>query len=76
MAYGQRYRFSFDSQNGSAIEIYILKKNYIGDIITRSLGRAPILKRENNKCIYGTSLELYAECKVDGEFASLYTKKL
>lgn len=73
MAYGKRYRFAFDSQNGSAIEIYILKKNYIGDIITRSLGRAPILKRENNKCIYGTSLELYAECKVDGEFASLYT---
>lgn len=73
MAYGKIFRFIFDSQNGSEIEIYILKKNYLGNIITRPLGRAPILKRDSNNCIYGTSLELYAECKVDSEYATLYT---
>lgn len=73
MAYGKIYRFTFTSQNGSEIEIFILKKDYLGDVYTRPLGRAPILRRENNECIYGTSLELYAECRVDGEFAMLYT---
>lgn len=72
-SYGPIYEFAFDSQNGADILIVISKKDYTGDVERRPLGRAPILKRENNGVIYGTSLELYAECKVDGEYAEFYT---
>lgn len=73
MAYGKKYKFGFESTNGSQLEIYVSEKNYLGNVQTRSLGRAPVLKRESNGSIYGTSLEIYAECKVDGEFSALYT---
>ncbi len=73
MAYGPIYEFAFDSQNGADILIVISKKNYTGEVTRRPLGRAPILKRENNGHVYGTSLEIYAECKVDGEYAEFYT---
>lgn len=72
-SYGIIYQFSFDSQNGCDTDIFILKKNYSGIRYTRALGRAPVLKREHNGCVFGTSLELYAECRTDGEFAQLYT---
>lgn len=71
--YGTIYQFSFDSVNGADIDIFILKKNYTGARQQRALGRAPILKRERSGSIFGTSLEIYAECLVDGEFAQLYT---
>lgn len=71
--YGVLYVFRFESANKTNIEIQILKKNYSGARTYRSLGRAPILKREKSGCVHGSSLELYAECQVDGEFASLYT---
>lgn len=73
MAYGNIYQFSFDSVNGAAIDIFISKKDYAGESQKRALGRAPILKREKSGCIHGTSLEIYAECLVDGEFSQLYT---
>ena len=72
-SYGPIYEFAFDSQNGADILIVISKKNYTGEVTRRPLGRAPILKRENNGHVYGTSLEIYAECKVDGEYAEFYT---
>lgn len=71
--YGNIYQFSFDSVNGADIDIFILKKNYAGASQQRALGRAPVLKRERSDSIFGTSLEIYAECLVDGEFAQLYT---
>ena len=71
--YGVLYVFRFESANKTNIEIQILKKDYSGARMYRSLGRAPILKREKSGCVHGSSLELYAECQVDGEFASLYT---
>ena len=71
--YGVLYVFRFESANKTNIEIQILKKDYSGARTYRSLGRAPILKREKSGCVHGSSLELYAECQVDGEFASLYT---
>ena len=67
------YQFSIVSQNGDDVDIFILKKNYAGVVQQRPLGRAPILKRERNGNILGTSLEIFAECRVDGEFAQLYT---
>lgn len=71
--YGVLYVFRFESTNKTNIEIQILQKDYRGARTYRSLGRAPILKREKSGCVHGSSLELYAECQVDGEFASLYT---
>lgn len=73
LSYGILYRFLFKSQNGWAVEIYISKAGYAGEIHNRPLGRAPLLRRDNNGGIYGTSLELYAECRVPGEYAQLYT---
>lgn len=72
-AYRNIYQFSIVSQNGDDVDIFISKKNYAGVCYQRSLGRAPMLKRERNGNILGTSLEIYAECKVDGEFSQLYT---
>lgn len=72
-SYGKIYEFVRDSQNGAEIHIVISKKNYAGESAIRPLGRAPLLKRENNGQVFGTSLEIYAECKVDGEFAQFYT---
>ena len=71
--YGLKYEFSRTSTNGADILITIHKKWYEGEGIKRALGRAPIIKRENKDHIYGTSCELYLECKVDGEFAEMYT---
>ena len=73
MAYGFKYIFNFQSQNGDEFEILIEKEGYSGEYIYRSLGRAPVLKRERNGHICGTSIEIYAECKVDGEFSEFYT---
>lgn len=73
MAYGIKYQFSIESVNGDDVDIYLLQRNYSGQRYIRSLGRAPVLKRERNDCILGTSLEIFAECRVDGEFAELYT---
>ena len=72
-SYGNRFIFEFVSQNGDDIEIFITKKDFSGKALYRSLGRGPVLKRERNDAILGTSLEIYAECRVDGEFAELYT---
>ncbi len=73
VSYGNIYEFAFDSQNGADFLIVISKKYYSGEVMRRPLGRAPVLKRENNGHIYGTSLEIYAECTVEGEYAQFYT---
>lgn len=73
MAYRNRFRFRFDSVHGMEYNIYILKDGYTGGCDRRPLGRAPVLKKKKNGPIHGTSLELYAQCDVDGEFAELYT---
>lgn len=73
MAYGVKYQFSIESTNGDEVDIFLLQRDYSGQKHIRALGRAPILKRERNGCILGTSLEIFAECRVDGEFAELYT---
>ena len=49
------------------------KDGYSGDVIGRALGHPPVLKRERNGHICGTSLEFHPECQVDGEFAEFYT---
>ena len=73
MAYGVLYEFHRTSTNGADMLITISQKGYNGAVKKRALGRAPVIKRDNNGHIYGTSCELYAECLVDGEFSQLYT---
>lgn len=73
MAYGVLYEFHRTSTNGADMLINISQKGYSGAVKKRALGRAPVIKRDNNGHIYGTSCELYAECLVDGEFSHLYT---
>lgn len=75
MSYGKLYEYSFDSQNGADILVEISRKDYTGVSYKRALGRAPVLKRENSGCVYGTSLELYLECVEDGEYSILYTSR-
>lgn len=71
--YGVIYVFSFDSKNQVGFDIFISKKNYSGPRYQRALGGAPVLRRERNGSIAGTSLEILAECRTQGEFSSLYT---
>ena len=73
MAFANKYLFKFNSVHGVEYNIYISKEGYSGSVIQRSLGRPPVLRKKKNGPICGTSLELYAECTVDGEFAELYT---
>lgn len=67
------YAFNFRSAAGWVYYISISKLNYTGQTYTRRLGRAPLLRRDNNGSVYGTSLEIYAECQLPGEYAQLYT---
>ena len=39
----------------------------------RAQGRAPVIKKQQNGPIHGTSLTFYAECEVDQEYLSFYT---
>lgn len=73
MAYAIKYLFKFESSNGTTREIRVLKDGYTGEVIQRPLGRAPILKKQQNGPVHGTSLEFYAECHVDREFIEFYT---
>lgn len=69
MAWATKYQFKFNSSHGVEHRILIQKDGYSGGIIKRSLGRGPVLKKQKNGPICGTSLEIYAECTIDGEFA-------
>lgn len=73
MAYGSRYYFQWTSQNGTVFKIDVLQNGYSGAALQRAAGSAPLLRREKNGNICGTSLEWDAECLVDQEFADLYT---
>ena len=73
MAFATKYLFKFNSVHGVEHQIHIQKDGYSGSVIQRALGRSPKLKKKKNGCICGTSLEIYAECLVDGEFTELYT---
>lgn len=73
MAYATKYLFKWESVNGTTREIRVLLDGYSGSVVQRRLGRAPVLKKQHNGNVYGTSLEFYAECAVDGEFAEFYT---
>lgn len=73
MAYGLKYYFRFQAVNGDDMYIGLFKRDYTGESVQRAMGQAPVLRREKNDNIWGSSLELYPECIVDQEFSELYT---
>ena len=68
MAYNVEYRFDFQSVSGSDYRIDVLKDGYSGSVKKRALGGSPMLRRDKNDCVCGTSLDFIAECAVDGEY--------
>lgn len=73
MAYGTKYRFTFDSVLGTPFRILIKKDGYSGSVLDRRLGGSPVLRRDKSDGVCGTSLEIPAECAVDGEFEEFKT---
>ena len=73
MAYATKYLFKWESVGGTIREIRVLKDGYSGYPVQRNLGRAPILRKQQNGVVFGTSIEFYAECAIDGEFSEFYT---
>jgi len=73
MAYAIKYLFKFESLNHTTREIRILQDGYSGEVIQRPLGQAPVLKKQQNGPIHGTSLTMYAQCDVDREYIEFYT---
>ena len=72
MAYGIKYQFCLESVNGAEYTVNISKNGYTGSVITRPLGKAPVLKKSSSGNIRSTSLDLSIECRVDGEYAEFY----
>lgn len=73
MAYAVKYLFRFESLNHTTREIRVLQDGYSGSVIQRPLGKAPVLKKQQNGPIHGTSLEIFAQCDVDREYIEFYT---
>lgn len=73
MAYGAKYQFIFESQNGAEVKIEVLKDGYSGTVTQRPLGAAPVLRQQRNDRVAGSSLAFTPECHVDGEFSEFYT---
>lgn len=73
MAYGTRFYFTAEAENGNEIEILVKQRDYQGEITQRAFGGHPVLRMDENGNIRGTSLEFPAECLVADEFADLYT---
>lgn len=68
------YRYIFDSDNGTEYRILLTpQRGWSGNYLDRALGASPILRRERNGCIMGSSLTMYLECEVDNEYTALYT---
>lgn len=63
-----KYRFPFESVDGQNWTIDIVASGYSGSVKVRHLGGSPCIRKDKNENICGTSLDLVAECAVDGEF--------
>ena len=73
--YGTRYILQFDSEKfGHEYKILIKEDGYSGSSENKSLGAAPLLRRDDSDSgISGTSLEMVIQADEDGELTSLYT---
>ena len=69
------YKFRFVSQAGSDYTINLRPTTgWSGQYKSRAMGASPVLRRECNGAILGSSLTLRLECLEDGEYAVLYTR--
>ena len=73
MAYGLKYRFRFESVNGTVYEVQLEEDGYSGSVIDRPLGAAPVLRMQDGDPIRAVSCDLVLECQSDGEYVDLYT---
>ena len=74
MAYDIKYIMQFTSDRGNEIRIEVLKRDYQGEIIYKSLGGAPSLSIEQGDgAIKGSSLAFAMQADVEGELQELYT---
>lgn len=73
--YRTRYILQFDSEKfGHEYKILIKEDGYSGSSENKSLGAAPLLRRDDSDSgISGTSLEMVIQADEDGELTSLYT---
>lgn len=72
MAYAPLYKFFFESEvahKDTTITIYMKDWYAANGYSTRKLGAAPVLRREQRDHIHGSSLQLFAEAMIDGEYA-------
>lgn len=68
------YKFRFASQAGSDYTINLRPATgWSGQYKSRAMGASPVLRRERNGAILGSSLTLRLECLEDNEYAVLYT---
>ena len=74
MAYGIKYIMQFTSDRGNEIRIEVLKKDYQGEVIYKSLGGSPSLSIEQGDgVIKGSSLVFAMQADIEGELQELYT---
>lgn len=73
MAYNVKYRFRFESVHGVVYEVRLRENGYSGSVISRPLGRAPVIRMQESNPFRPTSCDLVLECQTDGEYVDLYT---
>ena len=73
MAYGLKYKFSFDATHDISYEVRILERDFEGTAVQRPLGAAPVIRMQEADPIRATSVDLVLECQTDGEFVDLYS---
>lgn len=74
--YGTRYILRWESEKyNHDYKILIKERDYTGVAENKSLGAAPLLRRDDSDSgISGTSLEMVIQADVDGELTSMYTE--
>lgn len=74
MAYAVKYILQFTSDRGNEVRIEVLKKDYQGEVIYKSLGGSPAMSIEQGDgAIKGSSLVFAMQADIEGELQELYT---
>lgn len=74
MSYNPAYILRAESERGNDIRIEILKKDFTGEPVYKSMGSAPILAIEQGDgAIKGSSLEFTIQADTEGELKEFYT---
>lgn len=73
--YVHQYRCEWDSDEGTQwrLDFYQLNGARHPRPRMRALGKGPVLKREQNDNVWGSSLEVFLQCDDEGAYDSFYT---